>query len=106
MCKVFQISKSSYYHWLIKKPCERELYRQEAIKKIKNIYTISKGRYGSPRIAKELQMSGFKISRKLVAKLMRKENMQSIIKRKFKSTTDSSHHYPVVENVLRQEFTV
>lgn len=32
--------------------------------------------------------------------------MRSIIKKKFKITTDSSHKYPVVDNILNREFTV
>ena len=37
---------------------------------------------------------------------MRIENIRSIIKRKFKATTDSSHSYPVAENKLMRNFRV
>jgi putative transposase len=66
------------------------------LEEIKRIFVKSKARYGSPRIAKGLEMIGIKASRQLVSKLMRTQNMRSIIKRKFKITTDSSHKYPVV----------
>ena len=73
---------------------------------IKQIYQASKGRYGSPRIAKELNIQGLKASQNLVAKLMRKEQIRSIIRKKYRVTTDSSHSYPVAENVLNRGFAV
>lgn len=106
MCKVLQVSKSAYYNWLNRKPSKQELYNQLILEEIKEIFNRTKGRYGSPRIAKELQMNGFIVSRQLTAKLMRINNMRSIVKKKFKITTESSHKYPVVENVLNREFQV
>ena len=76
------------------------------LQEIKRIFIKTKARYGSPRIAKELEMINIKASRQLVAKLMRAKNMRSIIKRKFTITTDSSHKYPVAQNILNREFTV
>lgn len=101
-----KVSKSSYYHWLRRKPGIREKYRIQLVDHIKTIFHWSKERYGSPRITKELEMLGVKASRRLVARLMRKENLYSIVKRKFKTTTNSSHKYPVVENLLNQNFQV
>jgi len=106
MCIVFRVSKSGYYNWIFRKPSKRALHNQIILQEIKQIYAKTKGRYGSPRIAKELEMLDIKASRQLVAKMMRANNMRSIIKKKFKITTDSSHKYPVVENVLNREFTV
>lgn len=51
-------------------------------------------------------MNGIKVSQPLVAKLMRKENIRSIIKKKYKITTNSKHRYPLVENLLQQKFDV
>lgn len=49
-------------------------------------------------------MKEVRVSQPTIAKLMRKENLRSIVKKKFKVTTDSSHSYPVVENTLMQNF--
>ena len=105
MCKVLEVSKSGYYKWLQWQPGKRALFNQQLTKEIKQVYQNSKRRYGSPRIAKELQMQGIKASIPLVARLMKKENIRSIIKKRFKQTTDSKHHYPVAENKLMQQFT-
>ena len=55
MCKVLKVSRSSYYKWLVGVPSKRALYNQMLSDEIKRIYTLYKGRYGSPRIAKELE---------------------------------------------------
>jgi len=105
MCEVMQVSKSSYYKWLQWQPGKRALFNQQLTMEIKQVYKNSKRRYGSPRIAKELQMQGIKASVPLVARLMKKENIRSIIKKRFKQTNDSKHNYPVAENKLMQQFT-
>lgn len=76
------------------------------LEEIKRIFIKSSSRYGSPRIAKDLEMIDIKSSRQLVTKLMRAQNMRSIVKKKFKIITDSSHKYPVAENILNRGFTV
>ena len=67
---------------------------------------MSHYRYGSPRITKELNVQGLKASKPLVAKLMRNESIRSIVKKRYKVTTNSNHKYPVVENKLMQQFRV
>lgn len=106
MCRVMKVSSSGYYKWLHKAPSQREQYNTVLVREIHRVYNTSKRRYGSPRIAKELKMQGYKASQPLIAKLMRKERLQSIIKKKYRLTTDSSHKYPVVENKLMRAFTV
>jgi hypothetical protein len=64
------------------------------------VYDWSKGRYGSPRITKELQMEGVKVSRPSVCRIMRKKNIRSVTVRRFKQTTNSNHTYGLVDNKL------
>ena len=73
---------------------------------IRAVYDKSRGIYGSPRISKELNCKGFKVSRSRVTRLMKEENIQSKIRKQFKVTTNSKHSYPVVSNKLNQEFQV
>jgi putative transposase len=106
ICKLFGVSKSGYYSWNDRKPSRRALHNLALIEQIKIIHYRNKKRYGSPRIARELEASGFHASEKLVRKLMKQASLQSVFKRKFKTTTDSSHSYPIAENRLDREFTV
>lgn len=50
-------------------------------------------------------MQGIQVSKVLVAKLMKQEGIRSIVRKKYRVTTDSSHQYPVVANVLNRVFT-
>lgn len=106
MCLVLKVSRSGYYKWLLAIPSKRKLYQDFLKTEIKQVYQASKCRYGSPRITKELNMKGIQASQPLVAKLMRIEQIRSIVKKKYRATTNSSHHYTVVENKLNREFKV
>lgn len=106
MCKVLQVSKSGYYKWLNRTLSNRAIKNALLIKEIYKIYNMSKYSYGSPRITKELNVQGSKVSHQLVAKLMRRESIRSIIRKKYRVTTNSNHKYPVVENKLMQQFAV
>jgi len=50
------------------------------------------------QIHQELKEKGIYVSKKRVGKLIKKHNLRSIVKRKYKATTDSEHKYPIVEN--------
>lgn len=106
MCKVLEISSSSYYKWKVRVVSNRTLKKEEIMKQIISIYFASKQRYGSPRITIELHVMGYKISRITVAKYMKKLGLKSKLSKKFKVTTDSKHNYLVVENVLDRNFIV
>lgn len=54
----------------------------------------------------ELRASGIWVSKPRVARAMKRANMKSIIRRKYRvQTRDSDHIYPVSENFLQQNFT-
>ena len=61
MCKVLEVSSSSYYKWKSKPISNRTLRKNEIKQQITTIYFASKQRYGSPRITFELQYLGYKI---------------------------------------------
>ena len=68
-------------------------------------YKESKGRYGSPKIQKELEKEGIKVSQKRVARRMKILGIRSVIVRKYnpgpaKSKVDSTNK----PNLLKQEF--
>lgn len=106
MCQVFKISSKSYYSWFNRKPSKRKERLLMLEKEITKVYWQYKCRYGSPRICKELNMLGIKVSERLVAQIMRKLCLKSIARKKFKTTTDSNHSYSVSENKLNRMFKV
>ena len=106
MCKAFKISKQSYYRSRNYVFSQRNSENRALLCEIRRIHEFSKASYGSPRITDELKARGFKISRQRVARLMNREGIRAVHKKKFVVTTDSKHTYPIVENKLNRNFTM
>jgi putative transposase len=106
MCTIFKVSRSRFYTWMNKGLSNTATENQILTEKIKVIHGNSKQTYGSPRVTQELIKLDVKVSRPRVARLMKKAKIRSIVKRKFRVTTDSEHKYPVVENKLNRQFKV
>ena len=84
----------------------RACKEQQLLVAVRKVYQQSDGRYGSPRIAVELQQQGILASRPRMARLMRKHAIQSIIRKKYRvQTTDSNHGFAIAENYLNRDFT-
>lgn len=106
MARVFKVSRSCYYAWLNREPCDRERQELELLFEIKRIYFKFRKTYGSPRIYNELKDEGICCSENRVARIMRKNGIAAERKRRFKVTTDSKHDYPASPNLLNREFDV
>ena len=63
------------------------------------------GRYGAPRIEKELRRRGHCTSRKRVAASMVRQGLVARPRRRWRSTTDSSHKEPIAPNLLARDFS-
>ena len=72
---------------------------------IRAIHEALKGAYGSPRMVRELRGRGFPASKPRGERLMREHGIRARHKRRYKVTTDSTHHLPVAANRLNRDFT-
>ena len=106
MCTVLIVSTSGYYNWLKAKVSKLWLYNQKLSELIRAIFKDSYESYGAPRIKKALEKLGHYVSRPRVARLMKAYGLFARRKRKFRTTTDSNHKYPVAANILNQNFKV
>ncbi len=57
--------------------------------------------YGRPRMTRELQQRGWEVGETRVRRLMRKDNLLCVRKRKFVITTDSRHGRKIYPNLAR-----
>jgi putative transposase len=73
---------------------------------LKSNWDYARKTYGSPRIYVELNETGHTCSRHRVARLMRQHGIVSKHKKKFRVTTNSTHSFPVAENLLQRRFNV
>ena len=107
MCQVLGVSRSGYYNWDKRGLSTRNFRNQILLILIKDIYKFHKGRYGSPRITKELMDKGYQVGHNRIARIMKENNIKAVIKKRFKpKTTDSNHGFPYSENLLMQNFDV
>jgi putative transposase len=104
MCKVFKVTKSSYYRWLSEGPSDRWKENETLLIAIMDIFEESKDSYGSIRMTRELKARGRVVGKNRVANMMRAASLRARKPKKFKVTTDSNHNYPVAPNILNREF--
>jgi putative transposase len=105
MCDALEVSPAAYYAWLRRPPSFQEQRREALLGLIQGIHAEVKQRYGSPRVHAALVARGEACSVNTVAKLMRDNDIRAKSARKFRCrTTDSSHAFPVAENVLGRQF--
>jgi transposase InsO family protein len=96
MCEVAGFSRAGYYRFLHPdEPAAADMDLRDELQKV----ALEWPSYGSRRIAQELKARGWDANRKRVQRLMRKDNLLCMTKRKFTVTTDSGHGLKVYPNL-------
>ena len=105
MANKLEVSRSGYYAWLHRQdnPGPRAQEEETIAKAIDPIFIEHKERYGSFRIHQELRGQGFKVSRKRVARIMKKKGMKAKCRRRFKRTKPSGIQ-AIAGNLLNRQF--
>lgn len=101
MCVLTAVSRASYYRYI--QPEDEgdaeEARLREAIQQL----AVEHRHYGYRRITHALRAQGWTVNSKRVARLLRKDNLLAIRKRRFvPRTTDSRHDFEVVLNWARR----
>ena len=105
LCRVMAVSPSGYYASLGRPVSPHRRRDADLSKRVAAVHVASKRRYGSPRVHAELQATGHCVGRKRVARLMRENALVARARRRFRTTTDSKHAFPIAPNVLERDFT-
>ena len=106
LCSVLGVSRSGYYAWERRGPSSRELEDRELLQEIRRVHVRHRGRYGSPRVWRELRRSGHRIGCKRVERLMRENGIVARPRRRFRVTTESDHGLARCRNLLARAFDV
>lgn len=105
LSRELSVSRSSYYAFLSRPMSKRKQEDYYLAEKIISIHKQSKQIYGSPRVTAELKAQGIKCSKKRVARLMKKHDIRSKTRKKFKpQTTNSNHNLPKAQNLVSMNF--
>jgi len=103
LCQVMQVSRSGYYAWRQREP---DPDRARRVKLVRAIHEQKRGSYGSRRMARELRRRGEPVGRSQARSLMREAGVEARQRRRWRTTTDSDHGYPVAPDRLQRRFLV
>jgi transposase InsO family protein len=104
MCRALGVAPSGFYAWRKRPPSERTRADRVLAVHVRATFQASRRRYGSPRLHRELRITGHLVGRKRVARLMRQEGLCARPRRRFVSTTQSRHDEPIAPNLVARQF--
>jgi putative transposase len=87
LCAALGVSPSGFYAWRSRGPSDRERSDARLAAEIRRSHARSRGTYGVPRVHADLADAGFHVSRKRVARLMRRDHLAGVHRRRFVRTT-------------------
>jgi putative transposase len=105
LCRVLGVSPSGYYASQARPVSPHARRDGELAEQIATSHRASKRRYGSPRVYADLKADGVRVGRKRVARLMREKRLVALCRRRYRTTTDSKHSFPIAPNLLERDFT-
>ena len=105
ICRVLAVTQAGYHAWIKRPASPRAIERDALADLIKRVFAAFKGKYGAPRLFRELcKRHGYTGSFTRVKKLMQALDLKAKAGRKYKATTDSKHTLPLAPNLLAQDF--
>ena len=98
------VSRSGYRSFLKHRPSESELRKNRLKERIQEIYDSSHQNYGAPKITRELQREGERISERTVGIYMRELGIRAQWIKPWIATTVDSDFSKELHNILNEQF--
>lgn len=98
------VSRSGYQAFLKHRSSEAELRKERVKKRIREIYDGSHQNYGAPKITRELQKEGERISERTVSTYMREMGIRAQWVKPWIATTIDSDFSKELHNILDEQF--
>lgn len=98
------VSRSGYHAWLKRSPSKTAQHKNDIQQKIKELYDESYQIYGAPKITRELQKAGKRISERTVGKYMREMGLKAHYIKPYTQTTIDSDFSQSLQNILDEQF--
>jgi len=102
-CRALGVSRSWFYKWQGGTLPPRAARRERLKAEVKRLFTLHKGKYGSPRITADLKDAGWRVSENTVAGLMREQHLAARRKKR-RSTTRPGRARWRAPDLVRREF--
>jgi transposase InsO family protein len=101
-CRALGVSQSWFYKWIGRPPTPRQQRRLDLADRVGKIFAESGGTYGSPRVALELRVEGWRVSTNTVAQLMAQLGLVARPRRRRRSLTKPGRRPAARDHVRRQ----
>jgi len=106
LCLLAHVSRSGYYEWCHRGESAGDKANRILLVSIKAAYHESLQSYGAIRIHRELRAQELSCGKNRIARLMRKDGIVSIHRKKYQpQTTQSKHNLGIAENIVDQNFS-
>ncbi len=106
-CDAAGVSRQAFYDWSVRQkagPSPRELADAELVGAIRAVHAESGGAYGSPGVTAQLRRQGRRANRKRVERLMRRNGICGIHKRRKPRLKGSGPSGSAPEDLVRRRF--
>lgn len=105
LCRALSVSPSGFYAWRHRPESQHATEDCLLALKVAEAHERGRGKYGSPRVHRELKKQDIAIGRKRVIRLMQEQGLVGRPRKRFVVTTDSAHELEIAPNVLERDFT-
>ncbi len=100
-CELLEVSRSAFYEWSQHRPSRRVLDDEALGVRIEEIHAESRGTYGWARVHAAPRREGVHVSRKRVARIMRRRGLIGRCRRRWTKTTISDPEAAAVDLIKR-----
>ena len=106
LCQVMGMASSTYYYRRARlgQPSPRRQGDRALLQRITEIWTDSRGTYGSPRVHAQLLREGVRVGRKRVERLMREADLRGAYRSRYFRTTESDPSARVAPDLVKRQF--
>ena len=104
LCRVLEVSRAGFYAAERRGPCRRQLEDERIVPAIRKIHADSRQTYGAPRVHAMLRRRGICVGRKRVARLMRREGITGLLRRRRARTTIRVPGVLTAPDLVRREW--
>ncbi len=106
LCAALGVSRSGYYEWLKRPESRRAIADRQLLDHIRVLHGRSREVYGAYKTWRVLQAKGIECGKHRVARLRRQNGIESLRKRRFRTTVEHHKRAAAAPNILARQFTV
>jgi transposase InsO family protein len=106
-CAAASVSTSGFYDWKARAeagPTVRQVADAELVELMREVYALSDGNYGVPRMHRELRRAGLVVNRKKVRRLMRRHGLAGRHRARVARTTIAGPDGYVIPDLVGRRF--